>query len=185
MLSILTGGLSGLLGTALSSVMTYFGDKQKNAHELAMIAAQTDATVAIADAKVKGEIVTAEMKAFDTSQVQGNQNLFDKSYMKYLTEGGWLARKMVAPLIMWAFGGIDVLKGFIRPGLTLYLVGLTSYITFVAMTVLSAEKALLTHDQAYAIVVTSIDLVFYLTTTAVMWWFGERVKEKHANRGVK
>ena len=61
-----------------------------------------------------------------------------------------------------------------RPGLTAYLVGLTSWITFISMDVLKKHGHLLTADQAGDIFDQVTSIVIYLTVSCVTWWFGDR-----------
>jgi len=70
---------------------------------------------------------------------------------------------------------LDVFRGIIRPGLTLYLAVLTTIIYLQARSLMGAGMA---PEQAAGLVSKIIDTVLYLCTTTVLFWFGSRAHDK-------
>lgn len=66
------------------------------------------------------------------------------------------------------------LKGILRPGLTLYLTGVSTWITWTAYTILTAKSGALGANDAVAIFNEAMSVVTYLTISCVTWWFGDR-----------
>ncbi len=121
---------------------------------------------------MEGEIELADSKAYKISQQKGAKELFSTRFMDKLYESPWTA--WIGSILAFLFGLIDMLKAAMRPGLTAYLVALTSWITFISMDVLQKHGHLLTADQAGAIFDQVTSIVIYVTVICVTWWFGDR-----------
>jgi hypothetical protein len=80
----------------------------------------------------------------------------------------------VAVIIATAFGFADWLKGILRPGLTLYLTGVSTWVTYIAYNILQAKQGALGADMAVGIFNEALSVVTYLTISCVTWWFGDR-----------
>lgn len=153
LLNVVSGGATGLLGTVLSGGLKYFTNKQEQAHELAVMEMQMrqmDKEAAIArdikELEMEGEQAKAAWAGLEASYKEAGR--------RWSTgDSQWIV-------------AIDVVRGLMRPVLTLGLLGLTAGIYF----------TLATDDikMSQAIVQT----VLYTTTTALLWWFGSRQLEK-------
>jgi len=191
-LETILGGVTGLIGNALTAWSNYKTQKLKNEHDEKMydfkiqeVAANTDAAIKITKAKIEGAVEIADSQAYTKSQEVGNRKSFSDSWIeKLMATEGWLKYLAVpvAVLMVMLLGFVDVLKGFMRPGLTLYLTAVTTWITYKAYgllqatgTVMSAKEALILYSE-----VTSI--VIYLTVSCVTWWFGDRRMAKFMAR---
>lgn len=194
---MLLGGVTGLIGTIWSS---YNQRKLKELelrdraagrqHDLNMMRAETDAMkaeaeahVRVTEAQVTGAVELEETRAYTLSQQVGNTPVFSKEFMNRLfgTEG-W-ARYVAVPvgtLICMAFGIADFVKGIARPTITAYLLGISTWVTQQAWQVLERTGQTLTPADAVLLVNQSVSVVLYLATTAVTWWFGDRMAEKGA-----
>ncbi len=153
LVSILTGGATGLLGTILSFGTAYFKEKQKHAQEielrrLDMEQARAEAEAASVRAKIEAEAATeqAELGALAASYKEAATRWSDG-------DSRWLV-------------AVDVIRGLIRPVLTLIFVALTGAVYFTT--------------QDAALRVRAVETVLYLATTCVLWWFGARQIAKKA-----
>jgi len=199
----LFGGLTGLLGTVWS---TYNQRKNKEleikdrdkqrAHEVTMVKAESEAMVAEAEANIKvttarvsGEIEVAEVGAFTESQKAGRVRVFDSGYMDRLFDATGRARWVTIPfgvLLAMLFGMADAFKSMARPTITAYLLGVSTWITVKAWKLLEAVNApTLTPAMAGGIISDTINIVLYLTVTAVTWWFGDRMASKGLAKTLK
>jgi hypothetical protein len=188
LIETILGGLTGIIGTALTSIMNFKTQKLKNEHEIAMIRAQTaamieesKAQIEITKTRIEGAIELADADAYITSIKEGNKSIFNDKWIDNLFAVQGKMRYIAIPtavLIAFLFGLIEWLKQFMRPGLTAYLVIMTSWITLVAKDIL--EKAGIgvqngiTGPQAYEIFIQVIGIIIYLTVSCVTWWFGDR-----------
>lgn len=162
LLSLLSGGLTGLLG---KSIERYFDHKAKKleaeieerkyAHQIKLVEMQGKAAVEVEDSK-----------AFKASIKSDKPDKFYEG--KYTPKQAWL-------MIF-----LDFCRGFIRIGLTAYLCILTTIIYFKAERIVNLDVILPT--MAYDLVSMIINTILYLTTTAILWQFGSRGSNAPINK---
>ena len=155
--SILTGGATGLLGTALSAVVDFFQARQRHTNEVALRRLDIELAKAEADGAARAAAIEAESES-----EQAEWRALEESYR----EAG---RRMSRPGDGWPIQLVDFVRGMTRPVLTWCLLGLTGAIYFL----LGATDA-----HAAALQPRIVDTVLYLATAAVLWWFGQRQIEK-------
>lgn len=192
-ISAVTGGLgtgvlgvvSGLVGGIVTSVTNFKMAKLKIAekkedrkHDLAMVQqerlmliAESEANIKVEKEKTLGKEVVGELEAWQESQKK-EPDSFQPSYMTLLPNN-WLG-SIFKFIISLMFACSDVLKKTARPGLTWYIMGLATYITVVAHTVMKAHGLEMSPEQAYAIFMLSTQTILYLAVTAFSWWFCDR-----------
>ena len=190
-LDIILGGVTGLIGNAFTTFFKYKNAKMEFAHKQKMVALETSAMIQEAQAQIKitksrieGEVELADAAAFDTSQKLGNKQLFSSKWIDMIMDNrdrkwtGWFFGLM-GTVIAAGFAFTDWLNGFMRPALTLYLVGSSSYITYLAWQIMQeAGLATLTSVQAVGIFQQVTSTMIYLAVSAVTWWFGDRTMSK-------
>jgi len=187
------GSIIGVFGNWLNQRQIRETERIKNKHEIDMaqiqidiLKAKTDASIKITQAKVQGAVDLEDSKAYATTIVVANQKSFsDKWIDKMLEMEGWL-RYIAVPLafcIMGPLALVDVLKGFMRPSLTLSFTIGFGYLTYLSYGILKQQGfASLTADQAVMYFTLALDTCIMLTTTCVTWWFGDRRAAKSINR---
>jgi len=172
--SVLGGGLTGLLGAIITKVAEYKTKQldiklleQKSAHELAMkkadaqlMAQEWAARTQVAQIEADGRESVADAQAFAASFNEPSRYSEDVK---------------PSPGQAWMLVTLDFIRGFVRPGLTVYLCVLTTLIYLHARSLLGAG---ISADQAVGIVKDVIDTVLYLSTTCLLWWFGVRNKQR-------
>lgn len=200
MWDIIFGGVTGLLGSAITAFTNFKTQKMKNLHDVAKwgfekerIKLETDAMIAeanmnmkIIETQVEGAVELADTKAYLENVKQGNKNTFSDKWMdKLFAVTGWV-RYISVPvgvLIAFLFGIVDFLKALMRPGLTMYLTGVTTWITWMAWEIMQkADVATMTAAQATAIFNEVTSVVIYLTVSCVTWWFADRRMAKFLMR---
>lgn len=72
---------------------------------------------------------------------------------------------------------VDAIRGMMRPVITVYLLGVATYLTFKLNTLVGGLAAL-PEDKAFALYTSVIGQIIFLTATAVTWWFGSRPTTK-------
>ena len=155
--SILTGGATGLLGTAVSGVIDFFQARQRHGQEmdlrrLDIELAKTEAEGALARAAIvaEAERERAEWEALEASYRQA-------------------ARRWSRPGEGWVMQLVDAVRGLTRPALTWSLFALVGAIYFL----LGASEF-----TAEPLRPRIVETVLYLFTAAILWWFGARQIEK-------
>ena len=187
LISGIIGVVTGLVGNIITSVTNFKSQKLKNIHDEKIIELETKAMLAkveagikVTKAKVTGEIDKLEEKTYKENIVKANKTLLSKDVITKLFEHK--GTKWLGAILTFLLGIVDVLKGFIRPVLTVYLVVLTSWLTYYSATILSAKESLLSASEASAIFSKVTDIVIYLTVSVVTWWFADRRVAKFLGR---
>ena len=155
LLSILTGGATGLLGTVVSGVAGFFKAKQRHEQELEL-------------RKVDLEMMELEMRyAADAAvkQAESDRTLAELASLEASYREASSRLSTADDGFMMAM--LDFVRGMTRPALTATLVGLTAWIYFDSMSL---------REQI-------VNTVLYLTTAAVLWWFGSRATDKALGGG--
>lgn len=153
--SILGGGITGLIGSVTQRVFEYKSKKldielEKNRfeHEVALKSIQYKAAVDVEDSKAFNTALSSEPKMYHDQGLSNKQN--------------------------WLMVILDFIRGSIRPGLTIYLCGITTAIYSQAKAIMGTS---LLPFQAYELVNQIINTILYLTTTCILFWFGTRNKK--------
>ncbi|MBU0847606.1 hypothetical protein KKH23_10510 [Patescibacteria group bacterium] len=181
-LTAVFGGITGVVG----SIVTFFGNykmqKLKNEHEVAMITAESEAMrlemqmkIEVTREETKGKVELADLEALMKSYEYASKPAFAESYMEKLYGRWWTVP--VATFLSLLFGLVDFLKQFIRPGLTSYLVILSTFITLWSYDILKTSLGagnILSVDQAFKIFFMAVSMILYLTVTAVTWHYSDR-----------
>lgn len=187
------GSIIGVFGNWLNQRAIRKTEEMKNAHEIAMsevqikmFEARTDASIKINKAQIEGTIDLQDSKAYATTLVVANQKSFsDKWIDKMFAVEGWL-KYIAIPLafcIMGPLALVDIIKGFMRPTLTLAFTAGFGYLTYTSYYILKQKGfAALSPEQAVLYFTLALDTCIMLTTTCVTWWFGDRRAAKSINR---
>jgi hypothetical protein len=178
-LSSILGIISGVGGSALTSILNLKTQKEKNKHELNLISAETNAMIAetesnikIAEVKTKGLIEIADNKTFSLSQQFGNKVNVSNELIEKLFEKKWTT--FFGVLLVFLLGIIDVIRSAMRPAITIALTFITAYITYNSIEIVMQDNTLFTSGQIFQL----ISSIIYLTFTVIGWWFGKRTMEK-------
>jgi hypothetical protein len=191
MLDVILGGVTGLIGSVVGGIFKYKTMKaqielKKNefAHEKEMVKAESEAmiaeakaNIAITRAQVEGAVDLKDAEAYVASQKEGNKQMFSSVWVEKLftVQGKWQFFTLpLGMVIAFLFGFTDFLRGIIRPVLTIYLCGATTWITHMAWTIMQANQIGLTSVEASAIFMQVTSILTYLTVSCVTWWFGDR-----------
>jgi hypothetical protein len=172
--AILSGGATGLIGVAIQRFADYKNkmadlEKMKIQHEHERGLRELDAK--IMEQEWAGRTKVAAVEAAGAEAVADAQ-AFAASFQlepKRYSEGVKPGRVAGFLLVL-----LDVLRGVVRPGLTLYLCWIATVMyeqsrALIAIGDLQPVLLLDTHKQL-------VSTLLYLFTTCVLWWFGTRNK---------
>jgi len=190
-LDVILGGVTGLIGNAFTTWFKYKNAKMKNAHEENMAKLETQAmiqeaemNIQITKSRIEGEIELADAAAYKESLKSGSVKLFSDKWIDMIMEAGkgkWYNAffKFIGMIIASGFAFLDWLRSFMRPAMTLYLMGATSWITYMAWDIVAkTQGGAISPATAMSILDQVITTVIYLTVSAVTWWFGDRTMSK-------
>lgn len=185
LVSILSGGATGLLGMTLQRMFDgLFGWlkakqeldnlREKNRHEAAMkeadakiMAQEWAGRTQVAQAEAAGKEAVSANEAFAASVFKEPER-YSKTELLPNNWFGWMMQMLLVSL--------DIIRGLIRPALTVYLCYITTSIWFETRRLANGEN--LTPTQVVEILTLVIETILYLTTTCVTWWFGTRNKQE-------
>jgi len=185
LIETIMGVATGLIGNVVTSITNLKTQKLKNQHDLQMREydikereQEGRIQIAVDSNRLEGELEKIEADAYLQSMKVGNETLLTDGKLEALSsDKNWLSR--ILALLM---GLVDIFRASIRPGLTAYLVALTTLITMKSMDIISSKSELLTTLQAQEMFSNVSDIVIYLTVSCVTWWFGDRRTAKFAFR---
>jgi len=164
---------------------------------------EAKANIKITQAQVEGAIDLKDADAYMQSLKEGNKTLFSNKWIdnllnidgymftwsskeKKLPDGTIVPEKErkflswklftvpIASIISFLFGFTDFIRGMIRPTLTVYLCGVTTWVTLMAWEIMQSSGTAITATQAMTIFQDTTSIVVYLTVSCVTWWFGDR-----------
>lgn len=176
--SILTGGATGLLGVALQRVFDWLKVGQEiklrqidHDHEekmrrvdIEMLNAEWEHRAKVAEIETQGKVDAEEAKAFAKS---------------FASEPQLYSAKVTPTTIQgYILIFLDLVRGLVRPGLTLYLCIITTMMYLEVMALVKLYGMVMNAETAMSLMDKIISTILYLTTTCVLWWFGTRNKQK-------
>ena len=172
--AILSGGATGILGAAVQRYADYKGRQldlqaqaSRQAHEVAM--READAKIMAQEWAARTQVATIEG---ETREAEADARAFEASYQ--LEPKQYSAAVKPTRGQGWLLVLLDVLRGVVRPGLTIYLCVLTTQI----YNELASQVGPLTADQRYETTKLIVGTILYLFTTVTLWWFGTRSSGK-------
>lgn len=159
--SVVSGGITGLAGTAISRFFDYKNKKADREHEVAMLRVEAEVmeqewVARSAVAKIEGE------SAIEVEDSRAFRESLSNEPKRYFTGD---SKRFGIIFIL-----LDFIRGSIRPALTIYLCVLTTLI-YLQIANLGIDST-----QTQVILNHIINTILYLTTTVVLWWFGSRQK---------
>lgn len=223
----LLGGLTGLIGSIWTSYnqrkleeMRITDKENQRKHDLAMIKANTEATIAEVNANIERDTIQygaiqdlAQTGAFKESIKEGNKSLFNSDWMAYLLAEGHTVRNYFGMFLCLIMGFIDCIRSMVRPVITGYSLYLFASITWILtgivmdasnLSLLNAldysnpdhlNKAVklltagvtqfqgFTPDKAMHLLENTVyPLLNYITSSTILWWFGERLAKSAQNK---
>ena len=160
--AIFGGGVTGLVGSAITAFTEVKREGMRFKHNEAMAQLALDTTKAEAEGKfkvidreVEGRVAVGELQALQASYAA------DKATYSTSDTPSWVRALL---------GLVDVLRGSVRPVITYYFTVFISIAFFKFYT--SAISTVAVEDILGRIVT----VVLYVGTTCILWWFGTRNK---------
>lgn len=177
--SVFAGGATGIIGVIAQRWADYKnrqldlqleqmridGDLAKRKLDAEIMAQEWAGRTKVAEVEAEGRSDVASSEAFAAS--------FKMEPARYFE--GPRPKGIIGAVIALSQAMLDVVRGFVRPGLTVYLCVITTMIYLNALAIMALKT--ITPDQAFEMVKMINATILYLTTTCVLWWFGTRNKQ--------
>jgi len=199
-LTTILSGFTGIIGGAITAVVNFKMQKLKNELEITrgnfeldkmekqkdIMIAETEANIKIKEVQVEGELELFDSNIYKEGVVEGNKNLFGNEFIKVLfsVEGRFLKpiAIVVGVAVSFLFSMVDFLKGLMRPIITIYMIGASTWITTMAWEIMSKNNITITSSEAIDLFNRVITMILFLTVSCVTWWFFDRRTAKFLMR---
>jgi len=166
-INIASGGLTGIIGSAISAFSTYKLKKLEYEHQEKLIQLQSEAKkvdIEVTKAVVQGQVDIQNAKAFTESVKSQQLKYFSDKFYESLPD--WFK-----PFIASAFALLDFVRGIVRPVITVYMLYLVTFLGY---------KTYEANPKAFTVSADIIvQSILYLASLSVSWWFGDRFVVKN------
>lgn len=182
-LETILGTVTGLGGTALTSILNFRQQKLKNEHEAKM--AEIDHKNMLEEAKINLQITEMDIKkdlelsadkSFDIAQKAANERVVSNELIMKLFDNKYTS--WLGSFLVFILGLIEAIRSAIRPGITIILMYLTGYIVMKNIDVVMQNQDIITAET----IQTSFDSIMFLTFFVISFWFGDRRVAKFSKR---
>lgn len=182
-MAILSGGATGILGLVAQRLFDHWKLKQENdrlrlEHQFELEKRKVDAEIMQQEWAQRTKLAEVEgatkREVADAEAFAASFQLEPKRYAEGVKVGRWGGFLLVL---------VDVLRGSVRPGLTVYLAWIATELYLDSVKIMAAVDPT---AQSQLLVQLHQQIVFtllYLFTTCVLWWFGTRNKAKQPQLG--
>ena len=189
--SSIFGAIFGLIGNVVTAWSTAKARDQEieilklnNDHELLKLEKESEIMTKEAQAKIevaredtRGKEISGYMDSFLEAQKSEGQTLFRERYMEKL-DGTWVAK-----FIAFVFAMVDIVKSTIRPVMTYYVIGATTWITWICWDVLTTSgQQAVDIVKALSIFDTVVYFILFMTSSVFHFWFVDRRTSKNVNK---
>lgn len=124
------------------------------------------ADVEIADRDLAARITEADAKAM--------QAAFDSDRATYAEKGYTLRRGWAPATVGFLMGLVDFLRGIVRPGMTLYLCVLVTYMFMWVKDLAGTYGVKMTPEQVLELMTHIVATILYVFSVCTLFWFGTR-----------
>lgn len=172
LMSVASGGATGLLGAVVSRIGDYKNkqldielQKMKHSNELSL--REVDATIMQLELEARKNIAATEAET--AMEVSGNTALvaaLNSEPKQYANKDKFTKAQNTLMVLL------DFIRGVIRPGLTLYLCAITTAVWMQAGEIIKSQPIPVGSSVEIYTQITST--VLYLTSCCVLFWFGSR-----------
>lgn len=172
--------LIGLLGTCLTTYSNYKMKQLETDSKIRLLEAENRNMIAEAEANIKIAQTNASMQielneanAFASSIASSKQSLPSEWLSALLGQKGWwrILTYPIGVLLLLLMGIVDVVNRIMRPALTIYSLGIASWVTYQCWNILPVAAGA---DTAWRQWEDAASTVMLLAVTMVTWWFGDR-----------
>ena len=198
-LNLLSGGLLGSVTSLFNQWMKTKEKANDQEFELKKIKAQSDATIAEIQARVQieqsiteREVKVEELRA-DTNEAIGRNDLIKDVTGNYISQDVMIKMitdesivgKIMRPFIYLNNLFMELARGVIRPLITIGSLAFNCYIFITAWALYSALEKVSPEQILTLVIVPTIDLLVFISSTAVGFWFADKSNVRSFTKSLK
>jgi len=168
--AILAGGATGILGSLISLAGEFKKIKEQHRHEekmqeIAIKSMEIEAKLKLEQTVAEGEI-KEELAALETLR-----SSYDHDKATYFQKSGirWLDG-----MVAFGMGTVDLVRGLIRPVITILMALVAIEVHNELIVMMAQMEQPISPEQAAIIYANLNNVILYITTTVILWWFGTR-----------
>lgn len=195
--NILSGGILGVVTSAISTWLKYKEVKESNDFKLKMIKAQSDASIeeikaqvqmnkVIVEGNVSTEYAKAEVaETASRSSLIANltANYIDKDVLIHMLSDNTLTGRIFKPLLFLHLIVMDFVRGMVRPILT---AGIMYYIIMIVNQSLGTYLVSgNTVDLLNTVINPALTLLLFSASTVISFWFADKSMSRRFQEGKK
>lgn len=185
---VLSGGATGLLGVLIERVFGFLNAKNELAklrlqHEQALALANIESARAERRAEADERIADRQAEAAEeAAYARAMVASYEHDRATYLPQGTLTAKHWAAKFAVAGFALVDIARGLIRPGMTVYLCVVVTVMWQSMQAELALVNAQPTAAQLMELRAQITATILYCATTCVVWWFGARAPQNKARQ---
>lgn len=185
---VFTGGATGLLGLLLQRYFDLQHKKQDiealklnlaNSVELSKMESDRARLRADTDIRISETESEAEKYKSDNELMAAS---YENDKAQYLDKESMRKEGKVAALVMFMMAFVDFFRGMLRPGMTVYLCFVVTYMFYWVRDLAAQYGNLMTSDNLQVLIVQIISTILYAFTTATVWWYGSRPAQPNSKK---
>lgn len=130
-----------------------------------------------ATARANADVAIAERRIDEAEVVgdyEGLKAAMEADRATYLDPQAQRRPGKVGATVTLLMGLVDAFRGFIRPGMTAYLCGLTTIMFFWVRDLAEVHKVSLSNTQVTDLMLQIVTSILYVFITCTLFWFGTR-----------
>lgn len=181
------GSLIGMVGTAIKGFQEYKDRQAQRQHDLEIrrldqedMRLEADLAIKQTEAEFAGKANLANIEgaiALDVAAAELQEKSYDNDKSTYSKQVMGKLSGFIGNLMRGLLVFVDVTRGLMRPGITVYLMVIESIICYQLYQLL-LEFDVLPAEEAMKLFIVVVNSVVFLTATAVTWWFGSRPNQQ-------
>ena len=160
--SLISGGLTGVLGSTLNNLFDFFKKRQEFKQQVALKKLDLDMMDKEWAYRERVAIMEGEVRMGESAdKALAASYAADKA--TYVQASRWLL-------------AVDLVRGLVRPALTVFLIVQVYLLQKDINDMVAMQGGLqaLGLDKVMSLYASVVDMILYLASTAVAWWFGSR-----------
>lgn len=181
---VLSGGATGLIGIALQQ----WGESKKRGDDIERLKLEHAQAERLAQLETARQLEIAKLGADSAdrlAQLQAEARVEESADLNYRASMEHDKAAYLAPgaqtssrVARWLMALVDTARGLIRPGATVYSLGLLTVLMLWVRDLYARQGLSMTPDQTMRLSMEIIGTVTYLATTCTVWWFGVRPPQR-------
>jgi tRNA threonylcarbamoyladenosine modification (KEOPS) complex Pcc1 subunit len=174
--AVLSGGATGIFGSLITDVSSHFANKSK--YEFELKKGELDIKVIEAEAAASARVAESELqRAMAEADAKTAQTELQAFIAAEKSDGDIISAISAAKSPSKLVNTAAFIRTMVRPILTLYLCLISTIMYLDASNALERIDTNAVAEQTLVVYSSTTNNVLYLTSAAVLFWFGQRKKK--------